>query len=202
MSTGVIRLKDRVSRRPCFPRESRLTHLRRRIPEICGFLRGTLRVALEMEELWLATRKRSETEVRVLEELALMRARVCRNLPISDLRAAYIRAKTRMPSIEVPSRLSLFRERVSLFRVGLQRRTRRDLVRFWIGVRRQFRRGQVGTLFRIDRIVLNVLWEIRLAGGFLMALLTAGPGGKANPEQRFSEQRLDICPVPPADTGG
>ena len=62
MLTGFVRLKDRVSRRACFPQESHLAHLRRRIPEICKFLRGTLRVALEMEELWLATRKRSETE--------------------------------------------------------------------------------------------------------------------------------------------
>ncbi len=68
MQTGFVRLKDRVSRRACFPRESRLAHLRRRIAEICQILPGTLRLTLEMEELWLATRKRSETEVRVLEE--------------------------------------------------------------------------------------------------------------------------------------
>ena len=137
MLAGLIRLKDRASRRACFPQESRLAHLRRRIPEVFQFLRGTLRVALEMEELWLATRKRSETELRVIEELAVVRAELRRRLRISDLQAAYIRAKTRMPSIEVPSRLSLFCEQASLLRVSSLRQTRRDLARFWIGVRRQ-----------------------------------------------------------------
>jgi hypothetical protein len=55
-----------------------------------------------MEELSLATRKRSETELRAIEELAVVRAELSRSLRISDLQAAYIRAKTRMPSIEVP----------------------------------------------------------------------------------------------------
>ena len=57
-------------------------------------------------------------------------------------------------------------------------------------------------MLRIDRLALNALREIRLAAGFLMALMTAGALGKANPEHRSSEPRLDICPVPPADTGG
>jgi len=201
MLTGLVRLKDRVSRRACFPQESRLAHLRRRIPEIYKFVQGTLRVALEMEELWLATRKRSETEVRVMEELAAMRAKFRRGLRISDLQTAYTRAKARMPSIEVPSRMSLYRERASLLRVSCLRQTRRDLARFWIGVRRQFRQGRIGTALRIDRLALNALREIRLAASFLRALMTAGPLGKANPQHRSSEPGLDICPVPPAETG-
>jgi hypothetical protein len=174
MLAGFVRLKDRVSRRPCFPREGRLAYLRRRIPEICKFLLGTLRLTLEMEELWLATRKRSEAEARVLEELVLMRADVRGRLQISEIQAAYVRAKARMPSIEVPSRLSLFREQTSLFRVSRLRQTRRDLARFWIAVRRQFRQSQIGTLLRVDRIVLNALREVRLAIGFLTALMTGG----------------------------
>jgi hypothetical protein len=202
MLTGLFRWKDRASRRACFRQEGRLAHLRRRIPEIYQFLRGTLRVALEMEELWLATRKRSETEVRVIEELAAMRAELRRGLRISDLQTAYIRAKARLPSIEVPSRLSLFRERTSLLRVCCLRQTRRDLARFWIGVHRQFRQGRIGTVLRIDRLALNALREVRLAAGFLMALMAAGPTGKANPEHPSSEPTLAICPVPPAETGG
>jgi hypothetical protein len=134
MLAGFVRLKDRVSRRACFPQESRLAHLRRRIPEICALLRGTLRLTLEMEELWLATRKRNETEV--------------------------------------PTRLSLFRERASLLRVSRLRHTRRDLARFWIAVRRQLRHDRIRTLLRVDRIALNALREIRVAAGFLTALMT------------------------------
>jgi hypothetical protein len=190
MLTGFVRLKDRVSRRDCFRQESRLAHLRRRIPEVAKFLRGTLRLALEMEELWLATRKRSETEFRVIEELAVMRAELRGRLRISDLQGAYIRAKARMPSIEVPSRLSLFRERASLLRVSCLRQTRRDLARFWIGVRREFRQGRIGTVLWAVRIALNALLEIRLAASFLTALMTGGAIGKTNSEHPFPEPRL------------
>lgn len=44
----------------------------------------------------------SDTEVCVIEELAALRAELRRSLRISDLQAAYVRAKTRIPSIEVP----------------------------------------------------------------------------------------------------
>jgi radical SAM superfamily enzyme YgiQ (UPF0313 family) len=172
MMTGLFRLKDRVSRRACFPRESRLAHLRRRLTDLSQFLRGALRLTLEMEEVWLATRTRSETEARVVEELALMRAGLRRRLRISELQAAYVRAKARVPSIQVPSRLSLFREQASLLRVSRLRQTRRDLARFWIAVRRQFRHGQIWTVLRVDRIALNAWREIRLAAGFLTALMT------------------------------
>jgi hypothetical protein len=199
MLAGLFRWKDRESRRACFQQESRLAHLRRRIPEIYKFLRGTLRVALEMEELWLATRKRSETEIRVIAELEVVRAGLRGHLLISDLQAAYARAKTRFPSIEVPSRLSLFRERASLLRVSSLRQSRSDLARFWIDVRRRLRRGQSGTVLWTGRIALNALRELRLAAGFVAALMT---GGKAHLDHRSPEAGLDICPVPPADIGG
>jgi hypothetical protein len=174
MLTGFVRLKDRASRRACFPRESRLAHFRRRIREMGVLVRGTLRLTLEMEELWLATRQRSEAEVRVLEELALMRADLHRSLRISELQSAYVRAKARMPSIEVPSRLSLFREQALLSHVSRFRQTRRDLAKFWIAVRRQFLHGQIGAVLRVDRIALNAFREVRLAAGFLAALRTGG----------------------------
>lgn len=98
--------------------------------------------------------------------------------------------------------MSLFRERASLLRFSRLRQTRRDLARFWIGVHRQFSQRRIGTMLRIDRLALNALREIRLAAGFLMALMTAGAIGKANPGHRSSEPRLGICPVPPADIGG
>jgi hypothetical protein len=182
MLAGFVRLKDRVSRRACFPQESRLAHLRRRISDWYGFLRGALRLTLEMEELWLATRKRSETERRVLEELARMRAEVRRSLRISELQAAYIRAKAYIPSIVVPSRLSLLWENVSLGRAGRLRETRRDLAKYWIGVRWQVSHGRIGTLLRLDRIALNALREVRLASGFFMELATAGASAPQDPD--------------------
>ena len=173
MLTGFFRLKDRATRRACFPIEGRLAHLRRRIPEISRFLRDALRLTLEMEELWLETRQRSDAERRVLEELGRIRAELQRGLRISELQSAYIRAKAHMPSIEVPSRLSLLWEKLALFRVSGLRQTRRDLAKFWMGMRWGLRHGRIQVLLRLDRIVLNALQEVRLASGFLIALVTA-----------------------------
>ncbi len=84
-------------------------------------------------------------------------------------------------------------------RVSRLRETRRDLARFWIGVRCQVRQGQIGTVLWAGRIALNALREIRLAAGFLTALMTGGAIGKCNPGHRSREAKLDIYPVPPAD---
>ncbi len=172
MLTGIFRLKDRTSRRARFPQEGRLTHLARRCREIFAYLRGVLRLTLEMEELWLATRQRSEVEKRVLEELARMRAELRRGLRLGELQAAYLRVKAQWPSIEVPSRLRLAWERISLGQVSRWRQTRRDLVRFWIGLRWQLRRGRIAALLRVDQIAWNALREFRLATGFLIAMMT------------------------------
>ena len=172
MLTGLFPLKDRTTRRAGFPREGRVAHLRRRIPEIFRWVRGVLWLVLEMEEVWLQTRKRSETERRVMEELARMRAELRRSLRISELQLAYARAKACMPSIQVPSRLSLLREKVSVWQVSHLRETRRDLARFWIRMRRAVRQRRLRVLLRVDSIALNAFREMRLAAGFLIAVAT------------------------------
>ena len=174
MISGFFRLKDRKTRRPGFPREGRCAHAWRRIPEIYKYCRDALRLTLEMEELWLQTRRRSETERRVVEELARMRTELHRSLRVSELQTAFARVRSRMPALEVPSRLSLAREKLSILRVSRLRETRRDLESFWSGVHGRVRRGRLWVLLRVDRISLNILREIRLTTGFFIAL-AAGP---------------------------
>ena len=127
---------------------------------------------VEMEELWLQTRKRSETEVRIVEELQRMRAELHRSLRVSELQTAFARAKARVPSIEVPSRLSLAREKLSVIRASRLRETRDELSHYWAGVRQRVRQGRLEVLLRVDRMALNGLREIRLATGFFIALAT------------------------------
>ncbi len=106
MLTGFFRLKDRETRRACFPREGRIAHLRRRMADLQRFVRGAVSVTLEMEELWLETRKRSEAEARVLDELASIR-RTRRDLEIfwatilSRLRHGRIEVLLRVDAIVV-----------------------------------------------------------------------------------------------------
>jgi len=60
MVTGFVRLKDRRSRRPGFPVESRLAFARRRARDLTRLVIGYGKLILEMQELWLATRIRRE----------------------------------------------------------------------------------------------------------------------------------------------
>ena len=172
MLTGFFRLKDRGTRRPGFDREGRLAHLRHRVPEVLRLLHLSARLLFEMEELWLATRRVSATETLVIEELGRVRSGMCRHLRVSDLRAAYLRAKQRMPSIKVPSRLSLLWEQVALFRESQLCDSRRDLAKFWIRMLWLLRRGRIEGLLRLDQIAVNAYRELRLASGFFMALVT------------------------------
>jgi hypothetical protein len=172
MITGFFRIKDRKTRRGSFPRESRFAHIKRRVPEIYRYVCDAFRLLLEMEELWLQTRKRSETELHVIEELARMRATLRRSLRVSELQAAYAQAKARIPSIQVPSRLSLFMKKLSVLHASHFRETRDDLSRYWAGLRQRLRQGRIEVLLRVDRMALNGLREVRLATGFLIALAT------------------------------
>jgi hypothetical protein len=79
-----------------------------------------------------------------------------------------------MPVLEVPSRLSLAREKLSILNVSRLRETRGDLEAFWEGIRARLRKGRLWVLLRVDRISLNFLREVRLTVGFFIAL-AAGP---------------------------
>jgi hypothetical protein len=172
MITGLFRIKDRKTRRSLFPRESRFAHIQRRVPEIFQYVRDAVRLLMEMEELWLQTRKRSETELRVIEELARMRVTLRRSLRVSELQAAYAQAKAKLPTIQVPSRPSLFMKKLSVLHASRLRETREDLSRYWANLRQRIRQGHIEVLLRVDRMALNILREVRLAAGFLIALST------------------------------
>jgi radical SAM superfamily enzyme YgiQ (UPF0313 family) len=166
MITGFFRIKDRKSRRPSFARDGVLAHMRRRIPEIYRYTRGAVRLTLEFEELWLQTRKRSEKEMRVHMELARMREELSRSLRVSELRTAYLRAKSSLPGIEVPSRLRLWTAKLSVLHASRLRETRSDLHAFWDRLRAR----RADAVLRFDRIALNALREVRITAGFFVAL--------------------------------
>jgi len=174
MITGFFPLKDRKSRRATFSREGRLAHARRRVIEIHRYLRDALRLAIEMEELWLQTRKRSETERRIVEELTRMRKELRRDLRIRELQLAYARAKSHMPSVEVPSRLRLVLEGSASFHASRLLGSRGELAQFWTDIRRRLREGRIEALLRVDRIVWNGVRESLLAVEFMSALISRG----------------------------
>ncbi len=76
MIAGFYRLKDRTDRRAGYPVEGRLKHLIRRFKDFKAHMKGYWNLFLEMEEVWLATRIRSEREKRLVEEYRILRAKV------------------------------------------------------------------------------------------------------------------------------
>lgn len=170
MLSGLLRLKDRRTRRDGWPIESGFEHVRRRVRELALYASRGIRLILEMEELWLQTRKRGEMEQRVVEELSQMGAELRRRIRISDLRAAYFAAKAYAPSIQVPSRLRLLVQRTSVIRVSPFCQTRSDLAAYWRGLAEKAQRGRVELIFEAGAIALKVLQEAHLMTSFLIAL--------------------------------
>jgi radical SAM superfamily enzyme YgiQ (UPF0313 family) len=157
MIHGFFRLKDRKDRRPGFAVESRLKHFVRRSREIRLLARNWISLALEMEELWLQTRKRSDAEIRLLAEIQRMRNELNRNLHAAELQLAHVRARMHFPELRVPSRMSLLFRSMNFRMAKRITYSRADLKLFWE------KRGKWKKLFiRPDRMVLNLLKDIQL----------------------------------------
>ncbi len=157
MIHGFFRLKDRTDRRPGFTVESRMNHCSRRFRELKSLAKSWLLLILEMEELWLQTRKRSEAEIRLLNEIKRLRKEVNRNLHSADLQLAHIRARINFPEVRVPSRLALAFRHFNLQMAKRITYTRGDLKLFW-------KRAHSGKmlLIRPDKVFLNLLKDIQL----------------------------------------
>jgi len=157
MLHGFFRLRNRTDRRPGFAVDSRLKHFARRFRELRSLTRSWISLALEMEELWLQTRKRSESEIRLLAEIEKLRKQVNRNLHSAELQLAHVRTRMQFPELRVPSRLAL-RFRNLNFRMAKRLTySRSDLQFFW---HRTCRRSTL--LMRPDKVFLNLLKDFQL----------------------------------------
>ena len=168
MIHGFFRVKDRTDRRPGFAVESRLKHLVRRSRELRSLARSWISLLLEMEELWLQTRKRSEAEKRLLAEIKNLRAGVNRNLLAAELQLAHARARLNFPEVRVPSRLALAFRALNFRMAKRVTYTRADLRLFWEKTRKRKM-----FLLRPHKIVLNFLRDAQLFVMFLRDLAKA-----------------------------
>jgi radical SAM superfamily enzyme YgiQ (UPF0313 family) len=170
MLHGFFRLRDRCDRRPGFMVESRMRHFLRRFRELRHLAREWVALLLEMEELWLQTRKRSEAELRLTSELMRIRNEANRSLRAAELRLAYIRAKAHFPNLGIPSRLSLALRDFNLTLAKRVTYSRSDLQRFWDKTWKSWRKRQ---LFSIHphQIILNFVRDVQLFVLFMRALV-------------------------------
>lgn len=162
MMTGFFRLKGRTARRPGYPIETLPQYLRWRVPEVLTYLRSWLHFLLELEELWLQTRKRSEREERLSEALASIRGGVLHNARIEELQLAYARAK-----LEVPSRLRLFLSKCNIWSIG-RITSREDLRQFWRHTKKHLRTGNLLEI-PVHKMVQNLWRELKLHTGFAIS---------------------------------
>jgi radical SAM superfamily enzyme YgiQ (UPF0313 family) len=93
MVAGFFRLKERRSRRPGYAVDSLPVHLWKRTREISRLMITWAKFFKEMEEVWLQTRKRSETEERSVAQLQWLQTDVSEVLRIGELQKIYASAK-------------------------------------------------------------------------------------------------------------
>jgi radical SAM superfamily enzyme YgiQ (UPF0313 family) len=169
MIHGFFRLKDRTDRRPGFAVESRFKHFSRRCSETRNTLRSWIELALEMEELWLQTRIRSEAEIRLLAEIKKLRHEMKGNLRSAELQLAHVRARIHFPELRVPSRMSLAFRNLNF---GMAKRlaySRSELRQFW----RRPGRMKRYLVRRPDKVLLHFLKDIQLFVLFVRDLARA-----------------------------
>ena len=93
MVAGFFRLKDRKYRRSGFAVDSLPVHLWKRAKETALLLITWAKFLKEMEEVWLQTRKRSETEERWVEQIQKIQGDIWQALRIGEIRSLYTSAK-------------------------------------------------------------------------------------------------------------
>ena len=97
MIAGFFRLKDRKTRRPGFAVDPLPVHLWKRTKEVTRLLITWAKFVKEMEEVWLQTRKQSETEEHWLEQMQKIQSDIWQALRIGEIQKLYTNAKETLP---------------------------------------------------------------------------------------------------------
>jgi len=97
MVAGFFRLKDRKHRRAGYAVDSIPVHLWKRTRETTTLLITWAKFLKEMEEVWLQTRKKSETEERWLEQIQKVQSDIWQALRIGEIQKLYTNAKETLP---------------------------------------------------------------------------------------------------------
>ncbi len=164
MISGFFRLKGRGMRRPGIEVPGRLAYWKQRIEEVSRDMRLRYHLLLELQELWLQTRCKSETELRVADFLNEMARQTKKaKLRFSDWQTAFQNADSK-----APSSVRLFFGRLNVFSLRWTY-TREDLNNFWQTTRDNLRRGAI---YRINwlRVGWNLARDIVITTRFTLAM--------------------------------
>lgn len=97
MVAGFFRLRDRKTRRPGFAIDPLSVHIWKRSKETVRLFIAWAKFLKEMEEVWLQTRKKTETEERWLEQIQKIQGDVWQALRVAELQKIYNNAKETLP---------------------------------------------------------------------------------------------------------
>lgn len=109
MIAGLFRFKDRTSRRPGFAVDPFIVHAWKRTREVARLAVVWAKLLKEFEEIWLQTRKPSETEEKWLAEAARVQGDIWRTLRIPEWQQMYGNARANLPK-QAKSLLDPFEE--------------------------------------------------------------------------------------------
>jgi len=180
MLHGFIRLKNRCERRSIYPIVSRWHYFKQRAADVWRTLAGWKDLALEMEEVWLATRHRNPLEEKVLLEFEKIHKKVTewRGLRISELQNLYRQAALNLAkssslrfgsSIRIPSRFQLWIKKWDVFSDSLTF-TRSPMSYFWSDVRTCFKKGKLHKI-HLDQVVFTTYRECVFFIRFIFSLI-------------------------------
>ncbi|GAB4244134.1 MAG: hypothetical protein Kow00109_20060 [Acidobacteriota bacterium] len=182
MMTGFLRLKGRTALRPGVNPLPRHIYYLKRTRELARLAVESFYLLVEMQLVWLMTRKPSAAELRVLEELQKLRAGSRVRTGIAEIRAAYLRAKKAVPDLKVPSRIRLFWEKWNPFVLRPTFYPRDEVLSFWDTVRREVSEGRFWRISPL-RLAARMVQEVRLSLHFGLAwrqaLRDSPPPGRA-----------------------
>ena len=168
MVSGLFRVKGRRDRRPGDAPQPWFRHACQRIREWRRSARLWWRLVMEMEELWLRTRKRSEAEERLVTELERMRTDMehWRRVRTRELRDLCHRAQAEMPSF-----IARIKERLHLYADSLTY-TRAHLEQYWEHCLDQWRSRKFHRI-RPDKLTWNFICEMHHLTHFGVAVSSA-----------------------------
>jgi radical SAM superfamily enzyme YgiQ (UPF0313 family) len=143
MMTGLLRLKGRTALRPGIAPLPRKQYVVKRFRELKSQLFATISLLLEMQLLWLETRKKSQAEQHVLDELQQLRSNPSLRVRLDEIQTAYIRARKALPDLDVPSRFRLFVRKWSPFSSFSGFYSAEDILAFWNRSLQELQRGRI-----------------------------------------------------------
>lgn len=178
MVHGFWRRKGRCDRRKCFPKESLVIYAKRRLLDIMRTFRGWIKLAFEMEEVWLATRHRSPLEEKVIEGLAKYKKQLGerRSLRLSELQMLYKEAANGLHlRAGIPSHFQLWIQRWNVFS-GTLTFSRYPMKRFWRKMINRFKKRRLHPI-NFLHITFTGFREAILLARFFLALVRGGFSG-------------------------